>query len=112
MRLSVPTIRKVKLWQNLSDTIPQRGGRDFAGFGRPCAISPILGKLSRGRSAESWATTLIARRTTMRDSDSTYNPIYKVLRCPYGKTAMPATITIYGVLGSRTPFNNLSGDTI
>lgn len=37
----------------------------------------------------------------MRDSDSTYNPIYKVLRCPYGKTAMPATITIYGVLGSR-----------
>ena len=37
----------------------------------------------------------------MRESNSIYNPIYKVLRSPYGRTAVPATITIYGALGSR-----------
>lgn len=38
----------------------------------------------------------------MPEADSTYNPIYKATRILYGKSVMPATITIYGVLGTRT----------
>lgn len=38
----------------------------------------------------------------LKEAVATYNPIYKATRVPYGKTVMPATITVYGAIGSRT----------
>lgn len=37
-----------------------------------------------------------------REEVATYNPIYKATRTLYGKSVMPATITVYGAIGSRT----------
>lgn len=37
----------------------------------------------------------------MREADATYNPIYKATRSLYGKRTMPATIFVYGALGTR-----------